>query len=245
MNLNAEEKLQKYTEFNNSSDIGGIEYIPTSETTDETPFNFRSTVPPIATAFNSLFKPNYTSVKSLETTELIKPTVEEALLEPEDTSVVTRRGGEFLSLKGGAAKIAAEIDGLKIPNDDKYFLKVLARRESTFNPNAKIKSKGKTYRGLYQFGDDALGAIGMNPKDYDSDTKNQHLAALKFGEKNIKGFEQYIGKKVKGVTVTKAGMMAAAHLGGRGGLINLLQKGKAAKDELGTSTLDYLKMFEH
>lgn len=57
-------------------------------------------------------------------------------------------------------------------------------------------------------------------------------AGQKYGDK--------IGTKIEGVTVTLSGMVAAAHLGGKGGL-DALMRGEARSDELGTSTLDYLR----
>jgi len=239
----AEDKLQKYMEYNTDTSIGGVEYIANSQP-DENTLDFASMVPPHVTTFNSLFRPMYNNTKKLETNTITQPSLEEVVKPKESENRTLKRSEHYLNLKGKAKEITAEIDALKIPNDDKYFLKVLAERESSFNPNASITSKGKQYRGLYQFGDGALSGIGMSAKEYDTSTKSQHLAALKFGEQNIKGLEGYIGQKVKGVTITKAGMMAAAHLGGRGGLQALLE-GKERKDKLGTSTLDYLRMFEH
>ena len=156
-----------------------------------------------------------------------------------------KRASIGANLKGSKAEVVKSIDALKIDADDKYFLKVLANRESTFDRNASVTDKkGRTFEGLYQFGKGALGAVGMTRDEYMGDINKQHLAALKYGEQNIKGLEKYVGQTVLGVKVTKAGMMAAAHLGGRGGLEALL-KGQQRKDMFGTSTLNYLKMFEH
>jgi hypothetical protein len=55
------------------------------------------------------------------------------------------------------------------------------------------------------------------------------------------GLMQYVGRSIQGVEVTVPGMIAAAHLGGYGGLERLLRTGQARSDAYGTSTLDYLR----
>ena len=61
----------------------------------------------------------------------------------------------------------------------------------------------------------------------------------------LKDYEHYIGHSIKGITVTKSGMIAASHLGGAGSLMKFLDsKGKInPKDLFGTSVSDYLKKF--
>lgn len=250
-NLNAEQKLQKYLEQNEQSSLPGVEYIP--NTLPDIPKVNIAPDPPknLPTGqyknMQTLFS-NYTAGEfakpapnaPLDMGEIIKQQ------KPDSGSWNIKRASQFANLPKGQDKIVKSIEGLTgVSEEDKYYLKRLAQRESTFNPNASITDKkGRTYEGLYQFGKDALGAVGISRADYLGDVNKQHLAALKFGEQNIKGLEKYIGTKVKGVKVTKAGMMAAAHLGGRGGLKALLE-GKERKDMLGTSTLEYLKMFEN
>jgi hypothetical protein len=58
-------------------------------------------------------------------------------------------------------------------------------------------------------------------------------------------YEHFIGDSIKGVVITKAGMIAASHLGGAGSLQKFLNSnGKInKKDILGTSIYDYLKKF--
>lgn len=251
--LNVEDKLQRYMELNTDLGSSGIEYIPNGSVDKSTP---PIDIKPPALSKNSynnmaaLFN-SYAQKDKLDSYNPMNDSFEDAAVEtlektPTNNAWTLKRTNEFANLPKGQAAIIKSIDDLKnVGEEDKYFLKRLAKRESTFNPNASITDKkGRTYTGLYQFGDGALGSVGMTKAQYRGDINNQHLAALKFGEQNIKGLEGYIGKTVKGVRVTKAGMMAAAHLGGRGGLQALLQ-GKERKDMLGTSTLDYLKMFEN
>jgi len=61
----------------------------------------------------------------------------------------------------------------------------------------------------------------------------------------LKDYEHYIGHSIKGIVVTKSGMIAAAHLGGAGSLMKFLDtRGRVnAKDLFGTSVSDYLKSF--
>jgi hypothetical protein len=61
----------------------------------------------------------------------------------------------------------------------------------------------------------------------------------------LKDYEHYIGHSIKGIEITKSGMIAASHLGGAGSLMKFLDtKGRInAKDLFGTSVSDYLKNF--
>jgi hypothetical protein len=53
--------------------------------------------------------------------------------------------------------------------------------------------------------------------------------------------DQYIGQTVNGVEVTPNGMIAAAHLGGSGGLKSWLKSGRNPSDAYGTSLTDYMR----
>jgi len=61
----------------------------------------------------------------------------------------------------------------------------------------------------------------------------------------LKDYEHYIGRSIKGITVTKSGMIAASHLGGAGSLMQFLDSNGRinSKDLFGTSVSDYLKNF--
>ena len=54
----------------------------------------------------------------------------------------------------------------------------------------------------------------------------------------------YLGGSVEGVTITCSGILAAAHLRGEYGVINLLRNGYVTRDEYNTSILAYLKEFQ-
>ncbi len=61
----------------------------------------------------------------------------------------------------------------------------------------------------------------------------------------LKDYEQYIGHSIRGIKITKSGMIAAAHLGGAGSLMKFIDtRGRInARDLFGTSISDYLKNF--
>jgi hypothetical protein len=58
-------------------------------------------------------------------------------------------------------------------------------------------------------------------------------------------YEHFIGDTIKGVIITKSGMIAASHLGGAGSLQKFLNSNGIInkRDILGTSIYDYLKKF--
>jgi len=58
-----------------------------------------------------------------------------------------------------------------------------------------------------------------------------------------RGLDKYIGTELNGVTITREGLIAGAHIGGRTGLKNFLTKGAEGTDELGTTITDYIMKF--
>jgi len=60
-------------------------------------------------------------------------------------------------------------------------------------------------------------------------------------------YEHFIGDSIRGVVITKSGIIAASHLGGAGSLQKFLDSdGKINKEDvLGTSIYDYLKKFRY
>ena len=62
--------------------------------------------------------------------------------------------------------------------------------------------------------------------------------------KSLKRFiDKYEGKNLHGVTVTKSGVLAAAHLGGAGAVRKWFRKGHNFKDANGTSIVKYMTKF--
>ena len=143
-----------------------------------------------------------------------------------------------------------EILNLPIDSQDRIYLRKLAKKESNFDPNI-INQFG--YQGLYQFGNLALQDIGFTKDDL-KDTKKQHEAALLLAQKNDERLkdilDKYEGKEYKGVTITKNGIRAAAHLLGASTVkdwfnntTNTPFSKKGFVDRNGTHITEYLSMF--
>ncbi len=61
---------------------------------------------------------------------------------------------------------------------------------------------------------------------------------------NELSIKNYLGRSVGGVPITCSGILAAAHLRGEYGVINLLRSGRVTHDEYNTSILQYLNEFQ-
>lgn len=110
--------------------------------------------------------------------------------------------------------------------------------------------------GEWQFAESTLRYIGYrnitlkkfkaNPEIF---PKELQLRALKtlidINLGYLEDYEHFIGNSIKGIVITKSGMIAASHLGGAGSLMKYLNSnGKVnKKDVFGTSIHDYLKKF--
>lgn len=116
----------------------------------------------------------------------------------------------------------------------------------------RTNNNGKSYGGLIQMGDDRL-------KDYARATGTKALSASQF--KNLPAAQQRavnewhindliqaaqatgaVGKVINGTPVTLGGLVAVAHLGGKGGMNKFVQTNGRynPRDQLGTSLSDYL-----
>lgn len=116
----------------------------------------------------------------------------------------------------------------------------------------RTNNDGRSFGGLIQMGqarlDDwsqATGAPRITVGQFKNMTADQQASINKWHIKSLMEQAQAkygdrIGTQINGVTVTLSGMVAAAHLGGMGGL-DALMKGDIREDQLGTSTLDYLR----
>lgn len=62
-------------------------------------------------------------------------------------------------------------------------------------------------------------------------------------QQNGLSVKQFIGQQRGGVVITTSGILAAAHLRGEGGVVQLLLYNQVSQDENGTSILDYLREF--
>jgi hypothetical protein len=108
--------------------------------------------------------------------------------------------------------------------------------------------------GTYQFRVATLECLGFkgitfnkfktNPEIFSPELQEEALRALiRANELALKQFEQYIGQTIGGVLITRSGLLAAAHLGGIGGVKKFLENNKNPLDSNGTSIGDYLQKF--
>ena len=127
------------------------------------------------------------------------------------------------------------------------FKEAVALRESQ-GQYKLINSLG--YMGKYQFGLNALRAIGitnatafLNNRELQEAAFNTLLAKNKWELKDE--IEQYEGKVIGGVKITESGILAAAHLGGAGSVKKFFKSNgkRFITDGFGTSLRSYLKTF--
>jgi hypothetical protein len=110
--------------------------------------------------------------------------------------------------------------------------------------------------GEWQFAESTLRYLGFrkitlkkfkaDPFIFPRDLQAEALKALiKVNLIYLKDYENFKGKSMKGILITKSGMIAASHLGGAGSLKKFLNSGGRInkKDAFGTSVSDYLKKF--
>lgn len=112
----------------------------------------------------------------------------------------------------------------------------------------KVNSLG--YMGKYQFGSQALRAIGVyNNQDFLKDPALQEKAFVALLSKNKwilrREIRKYDGKIINGIEITESGILAAAHLGGAGSVKNFFKNrgNKRFRDAYGTSLRSYFKAF--
>lgn len=121
------------------------------------------------------------------------------------------------------------------------------------------------YMGKYQFGDARLEDFKNANKDYNftsdefinnpglqEDVMTWHVNDIN-SYIDSRGLDKYIGEKIGGVTITREGLIAGAHLGGRTGLMRFLNGGMkihgehdkhdGSKKEPGTYISDYIMKF--
>ena len=151
--------------------------------------------------------------------------------------VDTRPAIEVMMPKIEAPKI--EID-LK---DHNSFLKKIGHYESS-NDYSRVNRWG--YMGKYQFHETTLEAIDIDvsKKKFLSSPTLQEEAMnrlLTENKKTLKRFiKKYDGKVKHGVYVTESGILAAAHLGGAGNVMNWFRKGEDFRDANGTPIIKYM-----
>lgn len=142
-------------------------------------------------------------------------------------------------------KLEVPIVNIELKNHNS-FLDKIGHYESS-NNYSSVNRLG--YMGRYQFHSSTLEAIGIvtTRKKFLSSPTLQEQAMDKLLKSNKKTLRRYIrkydGKVVHGVYVTESGILAAAHLGGAGSVINWFKKGIDFQDANGTPITKYLKIF--
>ena len=149
-------------------------------------------------------------------------------------------------------KAYTEPEQLELPLVGDNFLEQLVQHESSGKADAEITVKdGRTFKGLYQFGDARLSdyrkATGakFTTQEFKEDEQLQHKVA----DWHIKDIDKAIdslGDAAK--DYDRNGLRSVAHLGGIGGIggmkIFVRTKGKYdPQDELGTSLSNYYAKF--
>jgi len=110
--------------------------------------------------------------------------------------------------------------------------------------------------GEWQFAESTVRYLGFknvtlkkfraNPEIFPRELQQKALESLiKVNLALLKDYDHYIGDTIKGVVITRSGMIAASHLGGARSLkLYLASNGRInKKDVLGTSIHNYLKKF--
>ena len=127
------------------------------------------------------------------------------------------------------------------------FKEAIAFKESRGNYFA-VNTYG--YLGKYQFGRGTLKLIGIDNTDlFLSNPELQEKAFLANAARNKwilrKDINRFVGKQIKGVTVTESGILAAAHLAGPGSVKKFLRSWgrEDFADAFGTTVRTYLKKF--
>lgn len=132
------------------------------------------------------------------------------------------------------------------------YLEAIGYSESGNNPEAYNRYG---YIGKYQFGYAARKSCGYSEitfKDFMSNPsmwseKDQEAAMITLMSKNESHLKdvihRYNGTKINGVTITKSGILAAAHLAGARGVERYFRNGSNPKDAYGTGLEDYLFKF--
>lgn len=168
------------------------------------------------------------------------------------TPPLTKRMDDFkeVLLKGGKSSV-------KKTEASTELMDKLGARESS-NDYSAVNSRG--YAGKYQFGLGALQDTGYkdssgkwlgkdninSQEDFLNNPEVQERAMKDYLKKQegylkAKGALNYIGKDFNGITLTKQGLLAAAHLVGAGGVSEMLKTGKVPTDANGTPATEYLQ----
>jgi len=149
--------------------------------------------------------------------------------------------------------ISSEIDSKYHESEFSRFMNDLGYRES--GNNWLCVNRIGCF-GEWQFAESTLRYLGFrkitlkkfksDPFIFPRELQAEALKALiRVNLAYLTDYEHFRGKSIKGILITKSGMIAASHLGGAGSLKKYLNSGGRInkKDCLGTSVADYLNKF--
>ena len=133
------------------------------------------------------------------------------------------------------------------------YIKLLAFHESR-NVVDTVNKFG--YIGLFQFGQIAINhlKLGFTVEEFRNNpsvfTESQQIVGLKrytnYNRRQLRNYiKRYKNTYYKGVYITEYGILAAAHLGGAGGVKRFFNEGYVAKDKNGTTIIKYLELFKN
>tara|TARA_S200002703_G_scaffold81131_1_gene70012 strand:- start:43 stop:630 length:588 start_codon:yes stop_codon:yes gene_type:complete len=153
----------------------------------------------------------------------------------------------------GLLKTIADMFGFGRADENADFKEDMAMSESS-NKSDIINTDG--FMGKYQFGEDRLAdfkndtGIDFNKTDFLNDESLQdqvfdwHVNDISsyIDSNNLNSF---IGKTINGIEITKQGLIAGAHLGGKYGMRQFLETGGEYNppDKNGTKISDYITKF--
>jgi hypothetical protein len=140
------------------------------------------------------------------------------------------------------------------------YKEMMASRESS--NNYKANRSGSQFLGKYQLGTNGLkdagyinketgawtGKDGVNSKEEFLNNEEAQENAMdeytRLQEVYLKdnGAWDLIGTEFKGEIITKEGLLASSHLGGAGGINDMLKTGNVKEDGLGTKYSEYMSM---
>lgn len=150
-----------------------------------------------------------------------------------------------IELKPINVSLIIETENIVVKNHD-AFLDKMGHYESS-NDYTRVNRLG--YMGKYQFHKKTLKSIGIKTTrtDFLNNPKLQEEAMkrlLMANKKTLRRFiKKYNNKSLHGVYVTESGLLAAAHLGGAGNVIDWIRHGDDFKDANGTPITRYMKNF--
>lgn len=132
-------------------------------------------------------------------------------------------------------------------SSERDFINRLAGSESGGNSKAHRKNKdGREFTGWLQFGKARLEdykretGTSFTMKEFRESEAIQQTVALW----HVRDIDKAIDERgYTGMGYSRDGLRAVAHLGGIGGMIDFVEKGRNASDELGTSLKDYYVKF--